>query len=308
MGAGKTALDAVTGGAASGAAGAVGSEIAYGLGELLGTNKRRREQQLEDQQKLTDIQQKANLESLKYGNELQYDLWERTNYPAQVEKLKEAGLNPALLYGSAGEGGTTGGSAGGAVSGGQAADSAAREAAGIQKLGMGLEIRKKQAEVKLAEAQAKNTEAKTTTENEQRDILVEKLKQEGQKTWLENIRKIYENEKTAGNKDTVEIYGNKIYGATAITSNGAFNEQNAVAIAEAWADTGNKLAQQALTNEKTKGYWTELLNATVHADADKVKAAAIKLATEWNTGEYTNWKTWVETATGAINTITKIVK
>ena len=49
----------------------------------------------------------------KHGHELQYDMWKRTNYPAQVRMLKEAGLNPALLYGMSGGGGTTTGSQGG---------------------------------------------------------------------------------------------------------------------------------------------------------------------------------------------------
>ena len=34
------------------------------------------------------------------------------------------------------------------------------------------------------------------------------------------------------------------------------------------------------------------MNATAHADADQIRAAAIKLQTEWSTGEYINWKTW----------------
>ena len=32
---------------------------------------------------------------------------EKTNYPAQVQQLKKAGLNPALMYGTAGAGGQT---------------------------------------------------------------------------------------------------------------------------------------------------------------------------------------------------------
>ena len=38
-------------------------------------------------------------------------MWENTNYSTQVEQLKKAGLNPALLYGKGGGMGATTGSA-----------------------------------------------------------------------------------------------------------------------------------------------------------------------------------------------------
>lgn len=51
----------------------------------------------------------------------QMKMWEDTNYQAQVGKMKEAGLNPALLYGMSGGGGATTGSVGaGSASGGHA--------------------------------------------------------------------------------------------------------------------------------------------------------------------------------------------
>ena len=50
------------------------------------------------------------------GHDLQMDMWNKTNYGAQVEHMKNAGLNPALMYGSAGQGGTTGSQSGGSAS------------------------------------------------------------------------------------------------------------------------------------------------------------------------------------------------
>lgn len=47
------------------------------------------------------------------GHDLQMDMWNKTNYGAQVEHMKAAGINPALLYGQSGGGGTTAGSQGG---------------------------------------------------------------------------------------------------------------------------------------------------------------------------------------------------
>lgn len=55
-------------------------------------------------------------EQMKLQQEQQLDLWNKTNYEAQVKHMKEAGLNPALMYGLGGGGGAqsagTGGSAG----------------------------------------------------------------------------------------------------------------------------------------------------------------------------------------------------
>ena len=47
-------------------------------------------------------------------------MWNKTNYGAQMEHIKGAGLNPGLMYGMSGGGGTTAGSqgGGGAQSGG----------------------------------------------------------------------------------------------------------------------------------------------------------------------------------------------
>ena len=55
------------------------------------------------------------------GNDLQYQQWLRTNYPKQIEMMKKAGLNPALMYAKGGPGGTTGSQTGGGAKGGQAA-------------------------------------------------------------------------------------------------------------------------------------------------------------------------------------------
>ena len=49
------------------------------------------------------------------------------------------------------------------------------------------------------------------------------------------------------------------------------------------------------------------MNATKQADADAVRAAAVKLSTEWETGEYTNWRTWAELGVEAVNTVANAV-
>ena len=89
-----------------------------GLGMLLsGWNDRR---QLKQQQKLQDQQIAGNKELLEAQRLKEMQMWEDTNYSAQKEQMRKAGLNPALMYGMGGGGGTTVGGGGGAVSAGEA--------------------------------------------------------------------------------------------------------------------------------------------------------------------------------------------
>ena len=54
-----------------------------------------------------------------YEQELGLKMWKDTNYPAQVEMMKEAGLNPAAVLSNGGGGsGATGASAAGVGGGG----------------------------------------------------------------------------------------------------------------------------------------------------------------------------------------------
>jgi len=76
-------------------------------------------------------QQYQNQRSLnQQGHELQMDMWNKTNYGAQLQHMKDAGLNPALMYGMGGGGGATTGSQGG----GSAAKGNAQKQMGIEGL------------------------------------------------------------------------------------------------------------------------------------------------------------------------------
>jgi hypothetical protein len=71
--------------------------------------------------KLMDKQFRKQSKLNEQGYEHSKNMWELTNYPNQVNMLKEAGLNPALLYKNAGgTGGTTGVASGGGAGVGMA--------------------------------------------------------------------------------------------------------------------------------------------------------------------------------------------
>lgn len=89
-------IDPIIGGAAIGAA-------SNALG-LIGQKKR--EKRAVANQK--DLNQ--------HGQEMAVKTWNETSYPAQMAKMKEAGLNPALMYGQGGgAGGTTNSGSGGSA-------------------------------------------------------------------------------------------------------------------------------------------------------------------------------------------------
>lgn len=130
--------------------GSIGNAAAGGaLGLVLGEYNDRR--QIEQQQKLQDMQIKGQKEMSDYSQKQQYDMWNKTNFDAQVGQMKKAGLNPGLMYGMGGSGGTTTGSAGGSVGGGNAPS-------GGQEVGMGMQMAMMGAQVRLTEAQAKKAE------------------------------------------------------------------------------------------------------------------------------------------------------
>ena len=108
-------------------AAAAGSGVLGGLVNQLfaGRNDKR---QIRQQQKLTDMQVAANKQMADYEQELGLKMWKDTNYPAQIEMMKAAGLNPAAVLSNGGGGsGATGASAAG-VGGGQAANAAQTQA------------------------------------------------------------------------------------------------------------------------------------------------------------------------------------
>lgn len=78
-----------------------------------GINNRR---QLQQQGQLLSQQAAIDKDMARYNQGLALDMWKKTGPLAQMNQLKEAGLNPGLIYGMGGAGGQTAGSQGGHVS------------------------------------------------------------------------------------------------------------------------------------------------------------------------------------------------
>jgi hypothetical protein len=129
-----------------------GGLIEQGIGGLLGMAmaKYNDKRQLAQQGKLQAMQEQGNMRMMDYSQNKAYDMWQKTGPVGQMEQLKRAGLNPALMY----EGGGAGGQSitpSGNVSGGQAPTGGGEMQ---EMMGMMLQNRMMQAQIKVAESQA----------------------------------------------------------------------------------------------------------------------------------------------------------
>jgi hypothetical protein len=131
-------------------------------------------QQHNRQKELMEIQQKNNQKNMmlqagqqrglnRQGHELQMDMWNKTNYKAQMKHIKDAGLNAGLLYGGSGAGGTTTGSQGGG--------SAAMAGAGLGSAPNAPELKMMGLEAKMMEAQIANINADTKKKGGESELI-----------------------------------------------------------------------------------------------------------------------------------------
>lgn len=200
-----------------------------------------------------------------------------------VNQLKEAGLSKSLMF--------SGGASG---VGGQAQGSSAPQ----NKMSMGSGAING-ANLALTMAQVRNIEADTELKKKQ----APKEEETGKSIFIENSRKAYEDYYSKDVKDEAGIYESKHYGTYKIDSDSLRVDKIGNEIYNMIANTDKTTAEKLLTDKKVNGYLQELAIAQQSADANTVKAAAEKLAAEFNYGEYTNWKYWVNKAGEAIKLI-----
>lgn len=95
--------------------------LAGGALGMIGQGERARKQH-ERQKELMGIQFGNQQKLNEQGQALQMKTWQQTGYGAQMKMMKEAGLNPGLMYGMSGGGGqSTGSQGGGSAQSGNAA-------------------------------------------------------------------------------------------------------------------------------------------------------------------------------------------
>lgn len=264
--------------------------------------------------------------------ELYQKSYEDQSYKAMRGQMEDAGLSVGLMYGgggaSGGGGGATSGAAQGEAGGAQAGDAGSVIAAQMEQelglrqlqkqlatLDLDIKLKKKQLEkdnseigLNQAKAGAENARAlKDITEKEDveatRELRLKGMYENAHGQFIENTRKIYEDqfENTPHEKQGMtvadEIFGSHtIVGKRLRTEEGRANMLKAIEEAAA-ASQNAELSKslKELNDEKKKYiYWEAVCNA-IHANAHQIEADARKLATLFETGEMTNWKTWFTT-------------
>ena len=146
-----------------------GLQTGMGITQMIGQRRRER-RAMENQIRLMDIQQQNQMELNRQGQQLQQETWEATNYGNQIEMLKQAGMNPALLYGKGGIGGVTGSQGGGSAASGNAPSIQpypTMDISQIAKMASEIEVNKSIAKLNNTEADKK---AGVDTEKTQAEI------------------------------------------------------------------------------------------------------------------------------------------
>lgn len=123
-----------------------------GIGMIAGHQAERRNYR--NNRNLMGLQNEYQRGLNEQGHELQMDMWNKTNYGAQVGHMKDAGLNPALMYGGAGQGGQSGSQGGGSASMGSSSQG---KQMGMENMLVGAQINSLNAKAKSDNANADAT-------------------------------------------------------------------------------------------------------------------------------------------------------
>lgn len=329
----------------TGISGAIGAGL--GLLGSIGAGRRQRkaiEAQKNAQKELNEQAASLNYE---YGEKAAENAYQRQlamyqrsyedqSYKTMVKQMEDAGLSVGLMYGGSGSGGGAGAMSGapkadtgGAVAG-QAANAAAlmevenqRKSLALQQASMAKDIQLKDAEIRLKEKEADKTgkealytEALTQTENTLREARAHREFWEGRLSWLENIRKQFED--VVAPSENGELSATEdLYGNYEIISKAIGTASKAASVLKVMAEIGTEeqrkvclAAEAALTNEKVKGYWKELETAIKNADSQAIIAAATKLNAETNRmdvehkyGVKMTAKQWIELGIGVTGAV-----
>lgn len=257
----------------------VGQEAAgIGMGLLLeGHNDRR---QLKQQGKLQQLQIQGQKEMSDYNYAKQLQMWKDTNYKAQMEQMKSAGINPGLMYGMSGGGGTTTGSGGGTVQGATAPTGGGEAITGA---GMGMQMA---AQLALLQAQKENIEADTA--NKQAETTNKPLQGENIKADTANKLQLTKNATVEEAQQKLEL---NIQGATM--------KERIESIAlntEIMQETLDREARNNVTAKATQGAQIDIIRrAAVQALLDQAltKAQTSKIGqeekTEFQRTDLTRW-------------------
>lgn len=151
----------ITSGITSGIGGSISGAVGGMLGDVLGLGRSAERRQWEYEQRRMQQQFEYNKQMADYNHMLGLDMFAKTGYGTQAAQMREAGLNPALMYGSAGSSGQASQGTGAGVQQGN-----------TQAVAMGLSLQQMQKQIELADAQIRKTNEEAKTEESKRWVNV----------------------------------------------------------------------------------------------------------------------------------------
>ena len=230
----------------------IGTQMVSGLGnQIFGEMNQARE--LRGQRK-----------ALAQQNAAAMDIWEKTNYKAQMGQLEKAGLNPGLIYGMGGAGGTLGGSSATAQG---AAGTGAIDIAGA-------------AQIALLNAQRENIEA--DTENKRADKGKKEAETPG--AIAESTMKSQEAESRKGwTKVMSETYGSELEARQALAKTTYDLWVDGKLKDGAEAEIAAKLKANAKTDEEIKAIQQGIDKMKVDIQTGKLNNEILELEKEMQT-------------------------
>lgn len=260
------------------------------LGNLFGLGRRQAERQHQYELEKMEKQAELNKEAADYSQELAKQMWEYTGYGNQIRQMKENDINPALLYNKGGGQGQS--TAGGRMEGVSQGVS--------QAIGMGLEMKRIQAETMLANAQARKTDAEaekikgvdTLKEHTEIDLMKDKMKLN------QSLREMYnatgENQKAQADKCRQEILNLSETLKGVIINNEINKATKDAQIREAIADSNNAItkgllmeseidlnrSQEKLFNEKVNNFFYQIYTDRIKANAQMRQAGAAEMSAD----------------------------
>ena len=226
-------------------------QLSYGIGEITGYNDAIKKDALEQYEKTANIQ--AEIQKKQYNYQL-----EQTSPAANMKRLKEAGLNPALMYGMSGAGGSTGTM--GSVAGGNTPSSAQIKANNQAAQGYAMQLAKLQSEIdvnksvaKVNEANANKATAETKTSDTVRHMLYKNLEQDFKNKYMQNSITEFKALFDANDKDSNYRSWDSDFGDFWIEKNSTTKAEIANAVLKTYneAITSKQLGEAATKNAKT---------------------------------------------------------
>lgn len=269
---------------------------------------------------MADYNQQLNEKSAAAAHERAKEMnrivYEQNSYQNLMKQLEEAGLNKSLAT-SNGAGGGGGSSTTGAQAGPVGVEPVNLAAIGqtrINSMAMSLQMAKLGAEIDLmkADAEQKRADADSTrgVEGTQGEAIIKRTLeeaqrafQEGRKTWLENNLEEFIREISTSDTGITQSSKNKHYGESYISGESIRILRDRQDNLESIKRTDMYEAQAFLSTEQGRTQWGLLQAAITNADANATRAAAQELATKFQTGELTNWKTWVDIGLSTLSAV-----